>query len=149
MSLRRQPASAATYIPRAVPTANGFGVTSTGALGFAEDVHTEHALHSQIQQLQQQVKQLAPFKKDEKAENVDRSVTNNREAFQKLSAKSWPRSSVKTAAPGDGMEEDDEDNQASVPAAEPGVVLPHKPTERPKKPYAGSDRKLWSQTQNA
>lgn len=93
MSLRRQPASAATYIPRAVPTANGFGVTSTGALGFAEDVHTEHALHSQIQQLQQQVKQLAPFKKDEKAENVDKSVTNNREAFQKLSAKSWPKSS--------------------------------------------------------
>jgi hypothetical protein len=102
MSLRRKPASTATLIPR-TSTNSGFALTSSGAVGFAEDAHTEHnlsstgmsalGLHQQIQSLQSKVRDLEKGSSTQsKTESMQKTtVMNNRDAFQKISASSWPK----------------------------------------------------------
>lgn len=90
MSLRRQPPAAATFIPRNANT--GFGVTSSGAIGFSEDVHTEglvqHQQQQEIQKLQKHV-QLLSIGNSKKED----TISSNREAFQKMDASAWPYNS--------------------------------------------------------
>ena len=115
MSLRRQAASTATLIPRT--TNSGFGLTSTGAIGFSEDVEREHhhlfnlaasatggggapetahglVMQQQIQKLQKQIEtmSLANNKTAEVAQQQESKVMSNRDAFQSIStsAANWP-----------------------------------------------------------
>lgn len=104
MSLRRQAATTATLIPRATITNNGFGVTSSGAIGFSEDVQqhelslaaysgagessqqgVQHVMmQQQIHKLQKQVENMSVASTPASTASLNKAVMNNRQAFEKM-----------------------------------------------------------------